>query len=102
MPADLFAFPFSRPYLVARPLGGELARSNWAKLNKMLSVSRPNEWLVLNCCVTDTKLTPCLSKAPISRAKSSSDRDRRSTLWTITQSTFPASTSAISRFRAGR
>ena len=28
----------------------------------MFSVSRPSEFVVLNCWVTETKLTPCLSK----------------------------------------
>jgi len=36
--------------------------------------------VVLKLCVTDTKDTPCWSNSSISRAKSVSDRVRRSTL----------------------
>ncbi len=38
------------------------------------------EFVVLNCCVTETKLTPSLSKISMILAKSNSDRLRRSTL----------------------
>ena len=58
----------------------------------MFSVSRPSEFVVLNCWVTATKLTPCLSNVSTMREKSSSDRLRRSTLYTTTQSISPAST----------
>src|SRR3954453_4224201 len=34
------------------------SRSNWAKDNSMLSVSRPMLLVVLNACVTDTNDTP--------------------------------------------
>jgi Carboxypeptidase regulatory-like domain len=44
------------------------------------SVRRPIEVVVLNCWVTETKLTPCLSKASTILAKSDSARGRRSTL----------------------
>ena len=57
-----------------------ISRSNWAKDNRMFSVSRPSELVVLNCWVTETKLTPCLSSTSMIRAKSSSERVRRSTL----------------------
>ena len=57
-----------------------ISRSNWANDNRMFSVSRPSELVVLNCCVTETKLTPCLSNTSMIRAKSSRDRVRRSTL----------------------
>ena len=33
------------------------SRSNWAKLSRMLSVSRPMLVVVLNCWVTETKVT---------------------------------------------
>ena len=33
------------------------SRSNWAKLSRMFSVSRPMEVVVLNDCVTETKVT---------------------------------------------
>jgi hypothetical protein len=56
------------------------SRSNWANERRMFSVSRPIEQVVLNCCVTETNETPCCSKTLIIRAKSISDRLRRSTL----------------------
>jgi hypothetical protein len=46
----------------------------------MFSVSRPIEVVVLNCCVTETKVTFCASNSSTSFAKSASDRDRRSIL----------------------
>ncbi len=46
----------------------------------MFNVSRPIEVVVLNCWVTDTNETRCSSKTCIMRAKSCSERDRRSTL----------------------
>src|ERR1700730_7764002 len=45
------------------------SRSNWAKDNSTLRVSRPIELVVLNCWVTDTNDTPCASKISTSRAK---------------------------------
>src|SRR5579862_182463 len=38
------------------------SRSNWAKDNSTLRVSRPIEVVVLNCCVTETNDTPLASK----------------------------------------
>ena len=38
------------------------SRSNWAKLSRMLSVSRPIDVVVLNCWVMLTNETLCLSK----------------------------------------
>ena len=35
------------------------SRSNWAKDKSTFRVSRPIEVVVLNCCVIDTKETPC-------------------------------------------
>ena len=40
----------------------------------------PIEVVVLNCCVTDTKVTPCSSKISTSLAKSVSDLVKRSIL----------------------
>ncbi len=34
------------------------SRSNWAKLSRMFSVSRPMDVVVLKDCVTETKVTP--------------------------------------------
>ena len=56
------------------------SRSNWAKLSRMFSVSRPIELVVLNCWVTETNETLCLSNTSTILAKSMSDRLRRSTL----------------------
>ena len=56
------------------------SRSNWAKLSRMFSVSRPMDVVVLKDCVTDTKVTPCLSKISTSLEKSISARLRRSIL----------------------
>src|SRR5271155_3680021 len=56
------------------------SRSNWAKDNRTLRVRRPIELVVLNCCVTETNDTCCVSKSSTSRAKSASDRVSRSTL----------------------
>jgi len=55
----------------------------------MFKVSRPSEAVELNCCVTDTKFAPRLSKTFMILAKSRSDRVRRSTLYTTTQFTRP-------------
>ena len=56
------------------------SRSNCAKDNSTLRVSRPIEVVVLNCWVTETKETPWASKSSTSLAKSASDLVRRSTL----------------------
>jgi hypothetical protein len=56
------------------------SRSNWANDSRTLSVSRPIEVVVLNCCVTATNETPWLSNISTILAKSDSDRVRRSTL----------------------
>src|SRR5437660_7542439 len=50
------------------------SRSNWAKDNNTLSVRRPIELVVLNCCVTETNDTASASKSSTSRAKSAGDR----------------------------
>ena len=60
------------------------------------------EVVVLNCCVTETKETPLVSKASTILAKSNSDRVRRSIFQTTTTSTLPAPISTRSRCRAGR
>ena len=46
----------------------------------MLSVRRPMEVVVLNCCVTDTKDALWASRTSTILAKSASDRVSRSTL----------------------
>jgi hypothetical protein len=56
------------------------SRSNWANDSKTFRVSRPIELVVLNCWVTETNDTLCLSNSSTSFAKSASDRVRRSTL----------------------
>jgi hypothetical protein len=47
------ALAFRRRDLVADALAA-ISRSNWAKESSILSVNRPLEVVVLNCCVTDT------------------------------------------------
>ena len=74
--------------ILSRVRSEMISRSNWANESRMFSVSRPIDCVVLNCCVTDTNDTRCFSKTAIMRAKSRSDRDRRSTFTTTTQSTF--------------
>lgn len=54
------------------------SRSNWAKDNSMLSVSRPMLVAVLNDCVTETNEAPALSRRSTILAKSASDRVSRS------------------------
>ena len=46
----------------------------------MFSSIRPIASVVLNCWVTDTKVTPCLSKIFTNSAKSNRERLRRSIL----------------------
>src|ERR1700737_4266526 len=50
------------------------SRSNWAKDNSTLRVSRPIELVVLNCWVTETNEAPRASKISTRRAKSASER----------------------------
>ena len=51
--------PFCRDALIlSRMRSAVTSRSNWAKLSRMLSVSRPIEVVVLNDWVTETKVTP--------------------------------------------
>ena len=52
--------------------------------------------------VTLTNATPRASKSRISPAKSTSDRERRSSRYTAITSTRPAATSAKSRWNPGR
>ena len=56
------------------------SRSNWAKDSSTLSVSLPMDDVVLNCWVTETKETWCVSKTSTNLAKSMSERVNRSTL----------------------
>jgi hypothetical protein len=78
------------------------SRSNWAKDNSTLRVSRPIERVVLNCWVTETNDTPLPSKISTILAKSASERVSRSTLQVTTASTLPAWMSARSCRNAGR
>jgi hypothetical protein len=66
--------------ILSRVRSEMISRSNWAKLKSTFKTNRPIEVAVLNCWVTETKETRCLSKVSIMRAKSSSERLRRSTL----------------------
>src|SRR6185437_3065016 len=47
--------------ILSRILSPVTSRSNWAKESRTFRVSRPIDEVVLNCWVTDTKLTPCAS-----------------------------------------
>ena len=51
-----------------------ISRSNWANESRILSVNRPIDVVVLNCCVTDTNETWYSSNSEINLEKSSSDR----------------------------
>src|SRR5205807_6805563 len=79
-----------------------ISRSNWAKDSSTFKTKRPMEVPVENCWVIDTKATWCLSKVSIILAKSNSDRENRSNLYTTMASIWPAWMSASMRFRAGR
>ena len=61
---------FLEAAILSRMRSPVTSRSNWAKDSSTLSVSRPIEVVVLNCWVTETNETACLSKISISRAKS--------------------------------
>ena len=47
----------------------------------MFTSSRPGDVVVLNGCVTETKVTLCLSRISIIFMKSRSEREKRSTLY---------------------
>jgi hypothetical protein len=66
--------------ILSRMRSAVTSRSNWAKDNRTLRVSRPIEVVVLNCWVTETKDTWCLSNSSTMRAKSISDLVSRSIL----------------------
>src|ERR1700747_2727595 len=53
------------------------SRSNWANDSSTFRVSRPIEVVVLNCWVTETKDTLCLSNSSTSLAKSANERGGR-------------------------
>jgi hypothetical protein len=78
------------------------SRSNCANDSSTFSVKRPIDEVVLNCCVTETKLTLSESNTWTILAKSARLRVSRSTLYTTTTSILRASMSASSCFRAGR
>src|SRR5262249_29781888 len=73
--------------ILSRVSSAMISRSNWAKLSRTFSTSRPIEVAVLNCWVTAANATWCSPKDCIIRAKSRRLRLRRSTLYTTTQST---------------
>src|SRR5438270_4941537 len=54
------------------------SRSNCAKDNSTLRVKRPIDVVVLNCCVTETKEEPLVSRISTILAKSASERVSRS------------------------
>src|SRR5204863_8311607 len=60
---------FFEAAILSRMRSPVTSRSNWAKDNSTLSVRRPIELVVLNCCVTETNDTPCPSKISTNRAK---------------------------------
>jgi hypothetical protein len=66
--------------ILSRVRSEMISRSNWAKESSTLSTSRPMLVALLNCWVIETKETLCFSNVSIMRAKSSSERLRRSTL----------------------
>ena len=53
-------------------------------------------------CVTETNATPASSSRAMMRAKSSNERERRSTRWTMTMSIAPASMAARRPWKPGR
>ena len=61
-------------------LSAETSRSNWAKDNSTLRVSRPIEVAVLKAWVTETKEAPLASSRSSRRTKSASERVSRSIL----------------------
>ena len=52
--------------ILSRTLSPVTSGSNWANESSVLSVRRPIEVVVLNCCVTETHETPLVSKASAS------------------------------------
>src|ERR1700680_268269 len=77
--------PIHQPFffeaaILSRMRSPATSRSNWAKDNRTLRVSRPIDVVVLNCCVTDTNETPRASKTSVILAKSLNERVRRSIL----------------------
>ena len=66
--------------LVARMRSPVTSRSNCAKDNSTLSVRRPIEVVVLNCCVTETNDAPLVSRISTILAKLASERVSRSIL----------------------
>jgi hypothetical protein len=66
--------------ILSRMRSPAISHSNWANDSSMLSVRRPIEVVVLNCCVTDTNDALWASRTSTILAKSASDRVNRSTL----------------------
>jgi len=78
-PAGPLSLAAGRDHLIAGAFADNLALE-LAKLSRMFRVSHPMELVVLNCWVTETKLTACLSNTSTMREKSSKLRLSRSTL----------------------
>ena len=98
LPAKIIAKDYSTGLGLLKIEGSNYPRVEVVSAEKSL----PGEEDVLNGCVTATKAICRFSNDSKIRAKSSRLRLRRSTLYTTTQSTWPASISARSRSRAGR
>jgi hypothetical protein len=58
--------------ILSRMRSPAISRSNWANDSSMLSVRRPMELVVLNCCVTDTNDALRASRTSTILAKSAS------------------------------
>ena len=72
-----FFFDAATLSLILSPVN---SRSNWANESSTFRVNRPIELVVLNCWVTDTKLTLWESNTSMILAKSAKERVKRSTL----------------------
>src|SRR5947208_3516585 len=56
---------------------GDRGHQRFEMPRRQVERKRPIEFVVLNCCVTETKDTACASNISTSRAKSASDRVSR-------------------------
>src|SRR3984957_1446032 len=68
---------FFEAAILSRMRSPMTSRSNCAKDNRTFRVKRPIEVVVLNCCVTDTKDAPLVSRISTILAKSASERVSR-------------------------
>jgi len=71
---------FFEAAILSRMRSPMTSRSNCAKDNRTLRVSRPIEVVVLNCCVTETNDALLASRISTILAKSASERVNRSIL----------------------